>query len=510
MPFPLPFLSAAKETASTVWTGVKGAMPESCLGGPDERLNFAKFGRNRGDVEMTAVNKPEGGGEPGEGGESSPKGWGQPPLQREGSVGSMSTTVGVEGSDHDMITEWQAGWNVTNAIQGMFIVSLPYAVLHGGYWAIVAMIGIAYICCYTGKILVDCLYDLNEEGQLVRVRHSYKGIAKEVFGQKWGGKIVNSAQLIELLMTCILYIVLCGDLMIGSFPDGPIDTRSWMMICGIILLPCGFLKNLHHVSTLSFWCMIAHLAINIIIFAYCIGNAPTWAWSKVMFRIDILEFPIALGIIVFSYTSHIFLPTLEYNLIDRSKFTCMLNWSHISAALFKSLFGYVGFLTWAEDTEEVITNNLPNPTFKGFVNLILVVKALLSYPLPYYAACEIIEVTFFRGRPKTVFPSVWALDGELKVWALGIRVIVVVFTILMAISIPHFAILMGLIGSFTGTMLSFIWPCYFHLKIKAGKLEWGDIAYDWFVIFLGFLFGIIGITTSFYALVEAFQIGLPF
>ena len=80
------------------------------------------------------------------------------------------------------------------SFQGMFIVSLPYAVLHGGYWAIVAMIGIAYICCYTGKILVDCLYELDENGQLQRVRHSYKGIAKEVFGPKYGGTIINAAQ----------------------------------------------------------------------------------------------------------------------------------------------------------------------------------------------------------------------------------------------------------------------------------------------------------------------------
>lgn len=36
--------------------------------------------------------------------------------------------------------------------QGMFIVSLPFAVLRGGYWAIAAMVGIAHICCYTGKI----------------------------------------------------------------------------------------------------------------------------------------------------------------------------------------------------------------------------------------------------------------------------------------------------------------------------------------------------------------------
>jgi vesicular inhibitory amino acid transporter len=34
----------------------------------------------------------------------------------------------------------------------MFIVSLPFAVLRGGYWAILAMVGIAHICCYTGKV----------------------------------------------------------------------------------------------------------------------------------------------------------------------------------------------------------------------------------------------------------------------------------------------------------------------------------------------------------------------
>ena len=298
--------------------------------------------------------------------------------------------------------------------------------------------------------------------------------------------------------------------MIGAFPNGPIDARSWMVICGMFLLPCGYLKNLHHVSTLSFWCMVAHVAINIIIFAYCLGSAPDWHWGQVKLTIDFVQFPIALGVIVFSYTSHIFLPTLEHNMLDRSEFTNMLNWSHIAAAAFKSLFGYVGYLTWAEDTEEVITNNLPNPSFKCFVNLILVVKALLSYPLPYYAAVEIIEKNYFRGKPRTVGPSVWALDGELKVWALALRTVVVLVTILMAIFIPHFALLMGLIGSFTGTMLSFIWPSYFHLKIKAGKLEWGDITYDWFIIFLGFLFGTIGISTSFYKLVEAFQIETPF
>ncbi|KAK4317123.1 hypothetical protein Pmani_011757 [Petrolisthes manimaculis] len=115
MPFRLPPLSGVLYGASVVWDGVKAAVPESCLGGPDERLNFAKHGKNRGDVEMTSV---KGEGEGGEGGGEGGSMDGQPPpLEREGSIGSTSTTVGVEGGEHDMITEWQAGWNVTNAIQ---------------------------------------------------------------------------------------------------------------------------------------------------------------------------------------------------------------------------------------------------------------------------------------------------------------------------------------------------------------------------------------------------------
>lgn len=64
-----------------------------------------------------------------------------------------SSFVGGEGGT-ERINEYQAAWNVTNAIQGMFIVSLPFAVLRGGYWAIIAMVGIAHICCYTGKVIL--------------------------------------------------------------------------------------------------------------------------------------------------------------------------------------------------------------------------------------------------------------------------------------------------------------------------------------------------------------------
>lgn len=73
-------------------------------------------------------------------------------YSRQGSVVSTESDFACGEGGTEKINEYQAAWNVTNAIQGMFIVSLPFAVLRGGYWAIIAMVGIAHICCYTGKV----------------------------------------------------------------------------------------------------------------------------------------------------------------------------------------------------------------------------------------------------------------------------------------------------------------------------------------------------------------------
>ena len=70
---------------------------------------------------------------------------------------------------------------------------------------------------------------------------------------------------------------------------------------------------------------------------------------------------------------------------EHSRVTC----SHSKIA--QALFGLVGFLTFADGTQEEISNNLPSQQFKATLNLILVIKALLSYPLPYFATAKIME-----------------------------------------------------------------------------------------------------------------------
>ena len=139
-----------------------------------------------------------------------------------------------------------------------------------------------------------------------------------------------------------------------------IRLTAWILISGCVLLPCALLRSLRHVAWLSFWCTVAHMIVNAVIVLYCFTRLADWHWRAVQLRIDIWTFPISLGMVIFSYTSQIFLPSMEGNMDDRSSFGTMLDWTHLAAAVFKVSFSYIGFVTFGDATQEFITNNLPD------------------------------------------------------------------------------------------------------------------------------------------------------
>lgn len=385
----------------------------------------------------------------------------------------------------------------------MFIVSFPYALLQGGYWTLLSITVVAAICTHTSRIIVKCLYEDDACGNQVRVRRSYVDIANRVWGPNFGGVLLTLAQVIELFMTCILYILVSGELLHGCFRSRDISLATWTVISTVPLLPCVFLQSIRRVSYLSFWCTVTHMIINVIIVVYCFTQVSRWHWDQMPVEINIWEFPISLGIIVFSYTSQIFVPTLEGSMRDPKRFTRVLYCTHISATVIKSLFAYVCFLTWGKETMEVITNNLKQPGFKIAVDLVLVFKALLSYPLPYFATVEIIEQECLNPQSPFCIPSCINDQRKLKPWTVVIRVLLVIASMLLAVFLPHFSTLMGLVGSFTGTMLSLVCPCYFYLHIHGGRLYWYEKLVNWVILFLGVAVGGTGMYYSGLALHHA-------
>ncbi|XP_056342934.1 vesicular inhibitory amino acid transporter-like [Oenanthe melanoleuca] len=397
-----------------------------------------------------------------------------------------------------LITSWEAGWNVTNAIQGIFVLGLPYALLHSGYSGLLLIVLAAALCCYTGKILIACLYEENENGQLIRVRETYEDIANaccKKLSPSLGGIVVNVTQVVELIMTCILYLVVSGNLLSHSFPYVPMTEKTWSVIAFVTLLPCIFIRTLKIVSKLSQLCSLVHFVIIFIVITYCLTQMHQWSWEKFRLSLEFEDFLVSVGVIIFSYTSQIFLPTLEGNMKNPGEFRCMLNWTHFFACILKTTFALTAFLTWGEKTKEVITDNLPS-FLETLVNLCLLTKALLSYPLPFFAATEIVYSCISKDNHSNYGSPLLALT---------VRGSFLLLTLLMAMFTPHFALLMGLSGSVTGAAMTFLLPSLFHLKLKWKKLSFLEKCADISVFILGFLCSLAGIVCSIKGLLEVFE-----
>ncbi|KAK5852747.1 hypothetical protein PBY51_006591 [Eleginops maclovinus] len=387
------------------------------------------------------------------------------------------------------ITAWEAGWNVTNAIQGIFVLGLPFALVRSGYVGLVLLVLSAWVCNHTGRILVACLYEEEQSGgsvSQVRVRHSYQDVVEACCKGLWptwpglGGWMVNVAQVIELLMTCTLYLVVSTSLLSESVSGTAVPRSVCSLVSLVFLLPCLLLTDLRPVSTLSLLCSLAHILISLLVMLYCLSRASSWSWSTLSLSVDPEDFLVSVGVIIFSYTSQIFLPPLEGSMEDRGQFDAMLGWTHGVACIMKTLFSLLAVLTWGEETSEVITNNLPSD-LRPLVNLCLLAKALLSYPLPFYSAAEILQTCLLGDVSSYSKHGGRGVSGP----ALLVRVALLMTSYLLALLVPRFSLLMGLTGSVTGSAMTLILPCLFHLRLQWGRLTVRDRLIDVCILSLG-------------------------
>lgn len=80
---------------------------------------------------------------------------------------------------------------------------------------------------------------------------------------------------------------------------------------------------------------------------YCLTRASSWSWSCLSLSVDPEDFLVSVGVIIFSYTSQIFLPPLEGSMEDRGQFDAMLGWTHGAACIMKTLFSLlVSDIVW--------------------------------------------------------------------------------------------------------------------------------------------------------------------
>ncbi|XP_068724563.1 vesicular inhibitory amino acid transporter-like [Montipora capricornis] len=403
--------------------------------------------------------------------------------------------------EENKTTNLQTFWNIFNANQGVAILAMPYVVKSGGYMTLFSIVAIAFVSNFTNRILVQCLYEFDSDQTPFRVRNSYVEIG-EAFSPKIGRHLVNAAQIFEQVSYCTLLLILCGSILASTFPFVPLYQSHWTALGAMLLLPNIFLKSLSEVSWVSFLTVMIGEIIYLTVTMYGMMHHERWNFAS-MPDFKLKTFGAAVGIIVVSYSSQPYMPAIEGSMKEPQKFGNVMSVTYVAVTFVKVAFGVIGFLTFTTDTDQVITNNLPDGGLHMCLNLLVLLLAATSYTIPVYTVFDILENIDFPFC-KIDNPSD-AVDRISYAQALAARLCIVSFTLFIGVLVPHFGLYMALVGSFTGMCLAFIFPAIFHMKICYDRLQWYDFVIDTSVALFGLVGAIIGCHFSVLALIAEYQ-----
>ena len=276
-----------------------------------------------------------------------------------------------------------AGWNVTNLIQGMGILGVPYAVREGGVAAVICIFIVALFCDVTGILLVDCLYEISPRSKLrKRVRESYPDIGDAVWPGV-GGKVVSVVQTIELYAAAMLYLILLTT-MFAQITEKyvPLSLNEWAVICAVAVLPSVFIKRLSLIAWMSMLAVFSLMSALIIMMAYCILQSDQWTWNNIP-SFHISTFPVGFGIVTFSYCAHAVFPGIEGSMKEPKNFNKMMHVSFFISAIMKTLFGLFAVLTFGILTDQVFTVNLAeNVAFNTAATVLVAMNVFFLFSSP--------------------------------------------------------------------------------------------------------------------------------
>ncbi|GLT98439.1 hypothetical protein SLE2022_159440 [Rubroshorea leprosula] len=373
-------------------------------------------------------------------------------------------------------------FNGLNALSGVGILSIPYALSQGGWLSLIVLFLVAILCWYTGLLLRRCM------DSSMRIK-TYPDIGELAFGYR-GRAIVSIFLYLELYLLAVEFLILEGDNLHKLFPNMEFKIaglkiggkQGFVLLTSLVVLPSTWMKSLGIMAYFSAGGVLA--SIVLVVCVLWVGTVDGVGFHEGDMFLNWRGMPTTISMFAFCYCGHAVFPTLCNSMKDRSKFSKVLLVCFITSTITYASMAVLGYLMYGEHLNAQVTLNLP---VRKISTKIAIYTTLIN-PLTKYAiiltplATAIEETTYFRNS---------------RTLSILIRTALVVSTAVVALTIPFFGYIMAFIGAFLSVTGSMLMPCLCYLKINKDARSFGLELIIIVVILVGGSFiGIVGTYTS--------------
>lgn len=346
-------------------------------------------------------------------------------------------------------------FNVINSFFGAAVLGLPYGFRMSGHLAgVITLVAVGLISRYCMWLLLQCreFVILQSKGN----RGSYGDIGEFAYGKK-GRMFVDAALAVTQFGFCCVYMIFLGNNVNDLVPLLPPNVIIVFCIIFLSLLSwCRSLKWLSPFSLLAECCTVAGL---VVVNWYAVGLISEQNSSVRTHAFRPSTFPVFFGIATAAYEGIGLVIPIQQSMKEPQKYNSVLNISFIFVTTFFIVSGVTSYQGFGDDTKSIVTLNLPDTMVSVIVIFMLCVAIFFTYPVQMFVLLEIAE-SVLNVKPR-----------QQKYKSRIIRTSFVCLTGLVAILIPHFGEVIGLLGSIGCPILAYVLPAIFYAKLYKSGLS---------------------------------------
>jgi len=383
-------------------------------------------------------------------------------------------------------TNFQTFANTFIAFVGSGLMGMPYAFQSVGVGlGCLVMVAIGGVSVWCMLKLLEAKKKANETFNV----KSYGDVAWLAGGNVAFGVIQGSLVLTQTGFCCA-YLVFIMENTRAVLSDVPPTTI--LIMCLAILMPVVLLRHLKFLAPFSMFANMTNLsALGVVYVVDFMVMGEEHEQKARYFKPEGLTY--FFGVAVYCYEGIGMVIPLEDSMKAKEDFSWVLVGTMLLVSAVFLTFGMCGYMAFKDDTEGIVTLNLPGGVVSNFVQTALCCGLLFTYPIMMFPVSEIMDDTILN--PTNPYHVTKQNLGRLGL---------VLFTGVVAVSIPDFGLFISLVGSSCCSILAFIMPAFLHYKLCKDDLSSFSIASDWVII----LFGIFAAVVSTWQSVENIRAAL--
>lgn len=357
---------------------------------------------------------------------------------------------------------------IVGEMAGSGILALPKAVVNCGWIGVILLPIICFNAGYSGVKLGNC-WEIVEDlfpkykGQN---RNPYPTIAGVAVG-RWGSELVSHCIKITLFGAGTVNLLLAAQMFQQIF-EIFLPSISSCLYFLLICFGCSFpmwLGSPKHFSFVGFAAVITTaLSCTFFFIQMLVDSENIGDYIVEHKQHGFQDFFLGFGALMFAFGGASTFPTIQNDMLDKSKFGISVVLAFSVVLLFYFPISVGGYLIYGEYVSDNIAISLGKSGLVTFGNILMAVHLIFAFLIVINPVCQDLEETF-------------NISKDFGLGRCLVRSFLMLGILAVGETIPKFGKILSLVGGSTITLLTFVFPPYFYMKLCDRKIA--DSAYKY-------------------------------